>query len=150
MRSDKFQIILAFRSTNQFLSEAIIVIWYQRQIHALITRIILNVERHGIALISVHKTTISRCIKDLHKEQQKITSSTISTTPRKKMEAVVNMQGTILIYAGKICIAKTSSFEEIGIKIQVIAYFNVKKCYTFLNSCSIFLILCSKLHRYTS
>ncbi len=29
-------------------------------------------------------------------------------------------------------------------KYNVIAYFNVKNCYTFLNFCSIFLILCSK------
>ncbi len=35
-------------------------------------------------------------------------------------------------------------------RYNLIVYFNVKKCYTFLNLCNTFLILCSQLHRYTS
>ena len=51
----------------------------------------------------------------------------------------------------KFGMAKNSGFSRIWYeKYNVIAYFNVKNCYTSLKLCSIFLILCSKLHRYTS
>ncbi len=59
-------------------------------------------------------------------------------------------EGTIYFQNFAYIAKKFQIWQNLYEMFNVIAYFNIKNCYIFLNFCSIYLILCSKLHHYTS